>query len=1059
MRQRLTAGILTVAFLFLTMAPAGAQAQEQEPPEIVFAEESAPGDVLSEGSVDSALAADQTDDPEIPVVSFFEESSETGLFSSGDAATLADQADDTEIPIISFSEESPETELFLSDEELSVKKEVAEHGVSETLSTLTAGEDYVDSQVIFYAETRERAEAVAEAYGGELVNYAYGIATISLRDADLDVIQAVRLGEDLSVSLPAVEPNYLIREEEPVAEGNDPLAEAAEDPEEENATDLFDSAVTRRQSWADFYQGLTNPDPALHPENEHYQWGHDMVDSWDAWDVTKGSSDITVAVIDTGVLADHEELAGRVTVHEVSTVQEDKTVLPLGTTPKGEHATHVAGIIAAAADNGVGGSGVAPEVKILSICVQMLYSEKDPYLEKYGEEEWVVREGMPYDAIAEAIRYVAGYNEDNTRDPGGKRAQIINMSLGGASYSAVLKQAVDTAYREGVTILSTTGNDQANCLKYPACFEHVISVSCVDPSGGKAGFSSFGKQADISAPGTDIWSSSVNMEVKPLNTGKVTVTVKGDKDYYEYMSGTSMACPMVAGACALYMSVAGETDPDTMAKLLKKHVTKSSSKQIGTGILDVGGLICQAAGKTTPAPAPVTGLVTAIEVSGQRYIAPGKSAAFTATSILPKNAKNKKLVWSLAPEGKGATIDVNKGTVKVAADAAAGGEAFTVTATAADGGGASGQAVFYIREDKATAVVINTAQTDAFFKITRNSKARNTVTGAQLFNADVAVSSAPARDEHRLTLSAQLFAGDRQITDAAVAPLWISSNPALVAIEDADSDGRKTASSVTLRALGTKAGKATITCLAQDGSKKKATMKITVKVPASNLTLTTKNSQQQIAIGKSAQVKAVLGNTYGKPTTNKIKWSYEVGFKYWDGESDEMVFEAQSDLHGWVSLSQSGVVKVSSKVNPFEVSYGDVCVRVTAETTDGSEWRASGDYQLTVQPVQLNVLDPDSNAVTKTVTLQPGRSTTYAVQAASRYKISRSWYHQLEWTPYELTVTSNKPEIAGGFYTWNSDQRRYLLCIYAGQKTGTATLTLQTNDGSGKKTTFKVTVQ
>jgi hypothetical protein len=169
----------------------------------------------------------------------------------------------------------------------------------------------------------------------------------------------------------------------------------------------------------------------------------------------------------------------------------------------GGHGTHVAGIIAAVANNGIGGTGVAPSAKILPIKV----------LDQAGQGDARV--------VAAGVRYAA--------DSG---AKVINLSLGGATESPSLTQAIQYANDKGALVVAAAGNGGAmDKPKWPASFDLTIAVTAVDTSKNATSFDQRGDYIDIAAPGASIVS-----------------TAKGD---YVALSGTSMAAGFVAGAAAL----------------------------------------------------------------------------------------------------------------------------------------------------------------------------------------------------------------------------------------------------------------------------------------------------------------------------------------------------------------------------------------------------------------------------------------------------------------------------------------------------------------------------
>jgi len=229
------------------------------------------------------------------------------------------------------------------------------------------------------------------------------------------------------------------------------------------------------------------------------QWGIFAIGADRVWSTTTGAG-VIVAVVDSGS-GPHPDLAenllpGRSFLNSVETPEGDD----INTSG---HGSHVAGIIAAAANNGIGGSGVAPHARILPIRV----------LNQAGEGTT--------GPVASGVRYAA----DNG-------AKVINLSLGGTSDSSNLTEAIQYATDKGALVVAAAGNGGPNDVpKWPAALDLTIAVTAVDPANKATIFDQRGDYIDISAPGTEIVS-----------------TAKGD---YFTESGTSMAAGFVAGAAAL----------------------------------------------------------------------------------------------------------------------------------------------------------------------------------------------------------------------------------------------------------------------------------------------------------------------------------------------------------------------------------------------------------------------------------------------------------------------------------------------------------------------------
>jgi hypothetical protein len=238
------------------------------------------------------------------------------------------------------------------------------------------------------------------------------------------------------------------------------------------------------------------------------------------------------------------------------------------------HGSHVAGIIAAAANNGIGGSGVAPNAKILPIKV----------LDQAGQ-------GDARD-VATGVRYAA--------DSG---AQVINLSLGGATESPSLTQAIQYANDKGALVVAAAGNGGATDKpKWPASLDLTIAVTAVDSSRNVTSFDQRGDYIDIAAPGASIVS-----------------TAKGD---YVALSGTSMAAGFVAGAAALLFAAEPRVSNAQVRDILLRTATDigdpGRDQTYGVGFLNLVAALAELQRMFPPVNAPQ---VTAVGHVGEILVA------------------------------------------------------------------------------------------------------------------------------------------------------------------------------------------------------------------------------------------------------------------------------------------------------------------------------------------------------------------------------------------------------------------------------------------------------
>jgi serine protease len=196
-------------------------------------------------------------------------------------------------------------------------------------------------------------------------------------------------------------------------------------------------------------------------------YGIDLVHARDVWSFTKGSG-IRVADLDIGIDLTHPDLPSIV-------ASTTFTSLPVQDSTVG-HGTHTAGTIAAP-DNGIGVVGVAPQAGML--IAQVFDSSGNAYdSDLVSAIEWAVTNG----------------------------AKVINMSLGGPTYDAVLEQACNNAVAAGVVVVAAAGNSASSAPSYPAAYASVISVSAIDQSKQIASFSNYGPTIALCAPGVGVYS-------------------------------------------------------------------------------------------------------------------------------------------------------------------------------------------------------------------------------------------------------------------------------------------------------------------------------------------------------------------------------------------------------------------------------------------------------------------------------------------------------------------------------------------------------------------------
>lgn len=322
------------------------------------------------------------------------------------------------------------------------------------------------------------------------------------------------------------------------------------------------------------------------------QWYLQNIQAPTAWQTTKGSSALVVAILDAGFDLSHpdleqntwvntKEIAGNGLdddlngfvddVYGWDFVDKDNTPEPTVSTTYDEgaisHGSVIAGIIGATANNHAGIAGINWNVKMMNVRI----------LDNMGSGN----SGSAHDGIQYAIK---------------NGAKIINLSFTGFDHDPRLETAIKEANAAGVLVVAAVGNTKTGGINvdetpiYPACDGHgtpdngMIGVASTDKTDTKSGFSNFGATCtDISAPGENIVSTVYqNSAWVPFDDGF----------YQDRWSGTSMAAPMVSGAAALLLSTHPKLTPPNIKNILRLSadpvsVTGAASGKMGAGRLNI----------------------------------------------------------------------------------------------------------------------------------------------------------------------------------------------------------------------------------------------------------------------------------------------------------------------------------------------------------------------------------------------------------------------------------------------------------------------------------------
>lgn len=924
----------------------------------------------------------------------------------------------------------------LSSDQIKEKRLLA--GNVEDVKESAEGTAYVEGEVLTLAESEEEAGMIAEAYNAEIRSYEDGLLVLELGE-QVSVCDAVQAAASSRTLLPAVWPNYYryVHGEEVPQEGGNELIEIEEEyiPEAETAlTEGSEGPATEAYAQAvDSYN-----DPYLKATSNNYQWQHVAVGSPYAWSEGYRGAGVKVAVLDTGVNSSHPDLQIEKSINKVTGA--DSAEDGYG------HGTHVAGIIGARANNGRGGSGIAPEAEIYNIRVMNA-------------------QGAGTDADI-----IAGLTEAVEQD-----VDIINMSLGGPGYNGIYQAKVNEAYEKGIAVVVSAGNDGVSSINYPACYDHVICVAATDTNNNRASFSTFGSWVDLSAPGEGILSTY--------------------KSSYAYMNGTSMACPVVAGEAAVMLGACESLKSmtkdgrkvDELERMMKDNCVRASGAGMGSGITSLTKVFNLSTAVTKPT-APVIEIVpddkaqkvtvtikaqggmtvyytdngktpvfkngepgadavqysgpillenrakatikaiavnengvsspvksvnytlkpyvTGIEIYGAQQVAAGKSVQLSAM-VTPVFAANKKLKWELKNADGTAQTGDQAGKLKIStggkvtADKNTAPGTYKVVVTAQDDGK---KAVEYAME------VISGVRVKGvkFLK----EKAGKTV----LKNVDLALPDQTTCDLTRHFVPEAVSSG---ITLTAADFKWTSSNRQIAEVSDA---GVVTAK---------KAGKVTITALANDSSGKKASCTVTVKQLVTDIKV---SGPVSVAAGKSVAFQADI---QPKDTSNKkVVWSLH-------DASGEVTKERAKTLGVSINAANG---RLTAKAG---AKGGDYTVK--AVTTDGRGLEAEAPVRVVNGSIDKFEFSDKKNAKITLYRKQAVRET----QTEKTVTVVLKEKGNADLDAYK--VTNSNQGIATVEQT--RDGNRITLTIRAtGRAAGKTNITVVSTDGTNKKLTCSVTV-
>ncbi len=418
------------------------------------------------------------------------------------------------------------------------------------------------------------------------------------------------------------------------------------------------------------------------------QWHYPAINLPSAWNITRGanaSNPVIVAVIDTGVVLSHPDLAGRlvsgydfISDPSISLDGDGVDANPNDPGDQGAggtsswHGTHVSGTVAATTNNGEGVAGVAGDARVMPVRV----------LGRGG--------GTTFD-ILQGILYASGQANVSGSVPA-QAADVINLSLGGGGYVPQVQEAIRQARARGVVVVAAAGNETSSAPSYPAAYDGVISVSATDTGNALAYYSNFGGTIDVAAPGGDL-RVDANADGYPdgILSTKMSESTGSASAAYAFEQGTSMAAPHVAGVVALMRAVNPSITPAQVDALITSGAIVDDlgppgrDDSFGYGLINAYKAVVEAQNLTGTAPAsPIlaalpsridfdttaTQQVLRLENQGAGTITiSGISDNATWLTIGAETAVNSGLEYRLSASRGGLASGVHSATITVSSTA------------------------------------------------------------------------------------------------------------------------------------------------------------------------------------------------------------------------------------------------------------------------------------------------------------------------------------------------------------------------------------------------------
>lgn len=981
-------------------------------------------DSETEDGLDSEIGDDTDSETEDDLDSEIEDDADSETEDNLDSETEDDADSETEEDLDSETEDDADSETeqefpgltnsSLSSKQLSDLKDLADH-LGE-IAQGKEGTDYVSRELVFSADTLEEAEKIVAAYGGKLIDFDWGIGVLKLPEGISVTHALTTAAKSTDVVLPPAWPNYIYTK----------LSDTDEDTYNDTETleSEADETYLDENAYSEAIKAFS--DPFLSPTSDYYQYQHTMVGSTYAWNAGYTGEGIKIAILDTGV-SQHTDL-NIVGNYNFSGENAETETAPSGPATdyddKDGHGTHVAGL-AAAKNNTVGGAGIAPDASIYNI--RVLNSDGQ------GTSAWINR------GINHAVD---------------QKVDIISMSLGGAGYSDVDAETVKNAYEAGIVVIAAAGNDGSKVKSYPACYPGAICIGAVQQNKGRTYFSNYGSWVDFSAPGSNLYSTA-----SPNSTYKEYV----NGAYYEPMSGTSQATPVVSGTAAVILSAdegirnkTGKARVDALIAKMKKGTIAGNGGAAGIVSLPKAlGISVSTAAPSVPvfentektinadsvnvsikAASPADVIYYSIDGKNPTY----KNGVFSSNAIryttaFPVGGQSKVTVKAIAVSACGKVSKTASITftfkplvsevVITGPSAVLKGKSITLKATVAPAHAANKKVKWSSSEPDVVKVVggkvtaTSSAVDGKTYTITAASEDGNaTSTFNVTVRATAKIKTVAFKDGAGKAKKSDTIikpAGNTMTYDdlisltkvtntdgseGTIADVDFSSSNTQVARVDNTTRGR-------LTIVGT--GKAVITAIANDGSGKKATFTLTVKNQVTELTI---KGSKQLSIGKSIKLTVSVNADAANKTAT---WSITPAGQ------------------GVTINAKNGTVKAAKSATAGSYT-------VTAVANDGSEVHDTYTIAVSNNTITKITLDKKTATIFRTAGNYGSATSTKVTATIAAPSPSTAAYEFISSNPGIATVDQNGTVRA------------------TGNMAGSTKITCKATDGSGKSAACTIKV-